>query len=58
MTLPEWTVKFPKFKAQDLSELFGERLGEMGLDLLAKLLEINRIARITANYAVQHPFVN
>ena len=56
-SLPEWAATFPKFKRKDLHARFLGRLGVAGLDLLERLLEMNRDARITAKLAEAHAYV-
>ena len=57
LMLPEWKIAFPAFPRQDLRAMFVDRLGETGLDLLLKLLELERSRRIDSHAAKLHPYV-
>lgn len=54
--LPLYKSDYPKYKGEALSKLV-PGLGEEGLDLLDRMLKCNPAERITAQEAMNHPYL-
>ncbi|KRX01219.1 Protein kinase-like domain [Pseudocohnilembus persalinus] len=52
---PDFKTSFPKWKAQELSQL-ATNLDKNGLDLLSQMIKLNPSERITAEDALNHPY--
>jgi len=60
-SLPDYSNNFPKWQKKDLREVFGVQaqnngMGELGLDLLEKMLQYEPSKRISARNALQHEY--
>ena len=55
--LPDWKLTFPKWNPQPLNQVV-PTMPQLGLDLLARMLELNPEKRITAWSALEHPYFN
>ncbi|KWX12264.1 Kinase/ CMGC CDK [Giardia duodenalis assemblage B] len=54
--LPDWKQSFPKFRGKTLKRVLGALLDDEGLDLLAAMLEMDPVKRISAKNALEHPY--
>ncbi|CAL6046233.1 Kinase [Hexamita inflata] len=54
--LPDYKPSFPKFKGVGLKKALGGNLSEAGLDLMASMLEMDPVKRISCKDALKHPY--
>ncbi|ETW08593.1 CMGC/CDK/CDC2 protein kinase [Aphanomyces invadans] len=56
--LRDYASTFPKWRPQNLEDIFKPKLDSDGLDLLKKMLQYSPSERITAKDATRHPYFN